>query len=89
MQLPLQLLLLDQFLHGATQVFGHTLDDRVALRVNGGVVQRILSVRNTEEAGTLLEGFRPHARHLHQCFSGSERTMFRPVVDDVLSQGRP
>ena len=37
-------------------VLCHLLDDVIAFRVNGGVVERILATADAQETGTLLEG---------------------------------
>ena len=52
------------------------------------VVQWVLGSRDAEEAGTLFKGLGTHARHLHQLLAGGERSVFCPVVHNVLGEGR-
>jgi hypothetical protein len=51
---------------GATEVGGHFLDERVALRVNGGGVKRVGGIADAEETGGLLEGLGSEAGHAEQ-----------------------
>ena len=54
---------------GAAGVGGHLLDQLVALGVDGGGVERVLAVADTQEARALLEAFRAHAGNLQQLFA--------------------
>ena len=51
-------------------------------------VQRMFAVADAQEAGRLLEGFGPEARHLLQFSARLERAVLVAVGDDVLGQRR-
>ena len=48
--------LLNELFDGAMLVLGHLFHQVIAFRVNGRVIERVLSSRDAEEAGTLLKG---------------------------------
>ena len=56
--------------------------------MDGRVVQRILGSGDAEESGTLFEGLGTHARHFHQLLAGSEGSVLRPIIHNVLGKGR-
>ena len=59
----------------------------IAFRMHGGVVQRILCARHTEESGALFIRLGSQLCHLFQLFPVSEYAVFRPVRHDVLGDG--
>ena len=59
----------------------------IAFRMHGGVVQRILCARHTEESGALFIRLGSQLCHLFQLFPVSECAVFRPVRHDVLGDG--
>ncbi len=56
----------EEFLDFATGVGGHFSDERVAFRVDGGRIERVLAVADTEEAGGKFERFVAEAGDLFQ-----------------------
>ncbi len=60
------------------------LDHRVGFRVNGGGIQRVIAVVNTQEPCTLLKGFRPKTAHLQQLLAVVELTVLVAPCHDVL-----
>ncbi len=65
------------------QVARHCLHDRVALRVNGRVVQRVVAVADPEKTGGLLECLGAELRHLHQAAPGAESPVLVAEGDHV------
>ena len=51
-------------------------------------IERVVAVRNAQEAGALLERLRSQPRHLLERLAGAERTMGVAVQDDILRQTR-
>ena len=80
-------LVTNQVGHSAVLVLGHLLDDVVALRMDGRVVERILGARDAEETCALLEGGRAETRHFFQLGARSEGTILLTIVDDILGEG--
>ena len=76
----------DQIGNAVTEVFGHLFHQGVAFGVHGGVVERMVSVADAEESGTLFERLIAQARHLFQFSPTPERAVFRPVLYDVGCQ---
>src|SRR5690606_5671438 len=56
----------DELLELYAKVRGHALHQRVALRVHGRGVERVVAAVHAQEARRLLEGARPHAADLQQ-----------------------
>ena len=83
-----QLLISDQFLGADTQIGSHSVNDMIALRVHGGVVERILGILDAKEAGTLLESLRTKFRNFPQLGSGREALDRRAVLHDVRGKRR-
>jgi len=77
-------LILYQVSDRATQVSGHLSDYVIALRVHGRGVERVGSASYPEESRSLFKSLLSHPFHLHQFSAGAERTVLRPVIDDVL-----
>ena len=83
-----QFLVCDQLVDRAVHVGGHTLHQRIALRMDSRIVQRVRPLGNAQEAGTLLKSLCSHAGHLKEFTARSERTVLGTVVHDVLGQLR-
>ena len=62
------------------------LDERVALGVDGGGVERVRRAGDAEKAGGLLVGLGPQARHLLQGAAGAEGALLHAVRHDRLRQ---
>ena len=60
------LLVANQFSYRNIEVRGHFVHYAVCLRMDGGVVQRVLGVTDAEEAGALLEGLGAKPGHTQQ-----------------------
>ncbi len=56
--------------------------------MHGGIVKRVLSVLDAQEAGALLESLRAEFRHLAQLRAGSETADRCTIVHDVRGQCR-
>ena len=68
---------------------GHVLDDVVAFRVDGRIVQRLGASAHAQEAGALLEGLAAQARHLAERPAPGERTVLVAVAADRPGQLGP
>ena len=55
--------------------------------MHGGVVEDVLALGDTQEAGTLLEGLRPELRYLLELLAVPEGAVFFPEGDDVFGRG--
>ncbi len=62
----------------------NALDNRIGFRVNGGGIQRVVAVVDTQEARALLERFRPQTAHLQQLLTVLELTVLITPGDDIL-----
>ena len=62
----------------------NAFDHRVGFRVNGGGIQRVVAVVDTQEAGALFKGFRPQAADLQQLLAVLELAVLVAPGDDVL-----
>ncbi len=71
---------------GQSRAGQHRLRRRVALRVNGAPVQRILPIADAQETGRLLKSLRPQSLHLFERFARDERTVLVPMGHDTLRQ---
>ena len=78
----------EQFLDLAADIGGHLLDERVALRVDGGRIERVRAAADAEEAGGLFEGFFAEARDFLELLAGLERAVFVAPGDDVFGERR-
>ena len=76
----------EQVLDLAADIGGHFLDERVALRVDGGGIERVLAAADAEEAGGLLEGFFAEARDFLQLLARGEGAVFVAEGDDVFGE---
>ena len=56
--------------------------------MDGGVVEDVFALGDTQETGALLEGLRSQFRHLLQLFTVAEGAVFFPEGDDVFGRGR-
>ena len=56
--------------------------------MDGRIVKRILSLRNTEETCALLKGLGTKPRHIQKFLAGLESPRFRPLPDNIGSKGR-
>ena len=72
---------------GVARQLQQLLRRRVALRVDGGVVQHRFALRHPEKARALLEGFRPQFGDLQNLFPGGEGAVGLPVGHDVPGSG--
>ena len=63
---PAKRLVAYQVFDRTVQVVRHAFHYRIALRMHGRVVQRIVRTGDAKETGALLKGFGTHARHVHQ-----------------------
>ena len=63
------------------------LGDAVGFRVHGGRIERLLAVRNAQEAGALFEGAGAETRHLHQFLAAIEGAVGIAVRNDGFSRG--
>ena len=52
-------------------------------------IERVVAVRNAQEADALLERLRSQTRYLFERLAGAERTMRVAVQDNILRQTRP
>ncbi|CNU07354.1 Uncharacterised protein [Salmonella enterica subsp. enterica serovar Bovismorbificans] len=52
--------------------------------MDGGGIQRVIAVVNTQEARALLKRFRPQTAHLQQLLAILELTVLIAPGDDVL-----
>ena len=68
----------DQTAGSHSQVTGHPVHYVVALRMDGGIVQRILRITDSQEAGALFEGLGAEFRDLTQLPARLEATDGRP-----------
>ena len=66
---------------------GH--ERRVALGVDRGVVEGVLPPAHAQEAGRLLEGLRPEARHLQELLPRAEEPLLLAVLDDRAGEAGP
>ncbi len=73
-------------LESAPKFLGHATDNRVAFRVNGGIVQRLVAAANAEEPGRLLKGFLAELRDFRQLLAIRKTTVAVAIVDDILRQ---
>ncbi len=78
----------DQRLRGDFEVFGHAVDDRIALRMNGRVVERLVAVGDPQEPGRLLKRFLAQLGNGHQLPATGEATMVVAMLDDLLREPR-
>ena len=62
----------------------NTFDHRVSFRVNGGGIQRVVAVVDTQEARALFKGFRPQTADFQQLLAVLELTILVAPGDDVL-----
>jgi hypothetical protein len=76
----------EQVLDLAADIGGHLFDERVAFRVDGGGIERVLAAADAEEAGGLFEGFFAEARDFLQLLAGNEGAVFIAEGDDVFGQ---
>ena len=54
----------------------------IALRVDGGAVQKVVTLRHPQEAGALLIGFFAQFGDFEKLFAGGEGAVFFPIGDD-------
>ena len=78
----------DEVVDVTTQIARHLLDDGITLGMHCGIVERIVTTSNAQEACRLLEGLRTHAWHIHQLSSIMEGTMLGTIIHNILSQQR-
>ena len=86
--LLLQSLVLYELLHRHALIFRHRLYQRIAFRMHGTIIKRILGTRNTQETSTLLVSRRTQTRHLLQLGTGSESTILPAILHDILGKRR-
>ncbi|MOA16885.1 hypothetical protein D3C78_1371180 [compost metagenome] len=65
---------------GGNDLFRHA----IGLRVNRGSIQRLLAVRDAQEARALLEGALAEARHLQQFLAAGKRPGLVTMGDDGI-----
>ena len=82
-------LIINKVCDRAVVILCHLLDDGVALRMDGRIVERVACSRNTEETCALLIGSRAKTRYLLQLGTGAEGTILFSIVHDVLGKGGP
>ena len=56
--------------------------------MDGGVVQHISALLNTEKTGTLFKSFRTKLRNLFQLCAGMKGSVLLPIAYDIFSNGR-
>ena len=56
--------------------------------MDAGGIERVVAVRNAQEAGALLERLRSQPRYFFERLAGAERTMGVAVQDNILRQTR-
>ncbi len=76
----------DQFGNGLVQLPDDFFHHRIGFRVNGGGIQRIFTITDPQEAGTLLVCFRAQPGNLQQLATFLKRPVFIPIADDILRQ---
>ncbi len=67
---------------------GHLLDDGVAFRMHGGIVQRLPAAADPQEPGALLKRLAPQPRHGKQVFPAGESAVRVAMLEDPLGQLR-
>ncbi len=79
--------LLQQLLQWQTAAGGNRCGQRIAFRVYGGVVQRLLAIANAQETGALFKRLGSQSRHLEQLAAVAQRAMLVAPGDDVVGGG--
>jgi hypothetical protein len=74
---------------GNAGLFQNRTGYRIAFRVNGGGIQRLIAITNAQEAGRLLKGFWPKTWHVAQFLARAEWAVFLAIGDDAFGQFRP
>ena len=78
----------DERLKVSSRITRHLLHQRIAFGVYGGIVERMLRLRNAQETCALFIGFRPKSGDFQEFFARSKRPMFGTIIDNVLRQCR-